>query len=480
MDVSDTKNTYPMSMIIAGLYLFSIGLATEAVQASLPLPVESLIIFLSLLGIVIAFLSDRLRLWIKQFVSRHLKLSPYDYGDIWATFSNHTSLITDQRSFCATVVKLISKIFDSLSVTIWLLDETHGTIRCAGSTMFTEAEAEKLTINNRATLTIADRINSAQAVVDSKTLLLHPLDKSDSGIESFLTSAHIDYVLPLFSGDDYLGFVSLGDRVQGHRLNDEDCRLLMTIAHQISSTLMNLKLADRLRDAKEMEAFQIVSAFFVHDLKNLAHRLSMMFRNMQIHFDSPEFREDALALMSRSVEKINAICSQLSVLGKKRAVSFEKVDLNELVSQLLESLTPSLNGRLVQRLEPVPDMTADPDQLKTVLTNLILNAQDAIDSNGRITVNTHWDNGWAVVAVSDDGCGISDTFMKGRLFKPFQTTKKHGSGIGLFQSKMIVEDHGGRIEVESEEGKGSTFRLLLPILEEKKVERTDPRSTIKE
>jgi signal transduction histidine kinase len=71
-------------------------------------------------------------------------------------------------------------------------------------------------------------------------------------------------------------------------------------------------------------------------------------------------------------------------------------------------------------------------------------------------------DGWVVLAVSDNGCGMSEAFMERSLFQPFHTTKQQGLGIGLFHSKMIVEAHRGKIEVESEEGKGSTFRVLLP------------------
>jgi signal transduction histidine kinase len=78
-------------------------------------------------------------------------------------------------------------------------------------------------------------------------------------------------------------------------------------------------------------------------------------------------------------------------------------------------------------------------------------------------VTTEQRNGWAVLAVSDNGRGMSKTFMEQLLFRPFQTTKSEGLGIGLFHSRTIVEAHNGRIEVESEEGKGSTFRVLLPV-----------------
>jgi len=104
----------------------------------------------------------------------------------------------------------------------------------------------------------------------------------------------------------------------------------------------------------------------------------------------------------------------------------------------------------------------DPEQLQKVLANLILNANEAVSTHGEIRVSTDWIDGWAVLSVADNGCGMAKAFMERSLFQPFQTTKSQGLGIGLFHSKMIVEAHRGQIEVESEEGKGSTFKVFLP------------------
>ena len=103
------------------------------------------------------------------------------------------------------------------------------------------------------------------------------------------------------------------------------------------------------------------------------------------------------------------------------------------------------------------------EQMLKVVTNLVLNATEAVSGKGQIRVETNRHNGWVVLAVADNGCGMSEEFLHRSLFRPFQTTKKKGLGIGMFQSKMIVEAHGGRIEVESEQGRGSTIRVLLPV-----------------
>ena len=129
----------------------------------------------------------------------------------------------------------------------------------------------------------------------------------------------------------------------------------------------------------------------------------------------------------------------------------------------LQELKGSFNGSIVEELQPLPKVSLDPEQIRKVFTNLMINANEALGNGGQIRVATRSRDGWVELAVSDDGCGMSPETMEECLFKPFKTTKKQGMGIGLFHSKMIVEAHKGRIEVESEVGVGSTFRVLLPI-----------------
>ena len=114
----------------------------------------------------------------------------------------------------------------------------------------------------------------------------------------------------------------------------------------------------------------------------------------------------------------------------------------------------------------MPKLWMDPEQMQKVVTNLTLNAKEALGGAGTIGIATEQENGWAVFSVSDTGCGMSREFVNRSLFRPFQTTKPQGTGIGLFQCRMIVEAHRGRIEVETELGKGTTVRVLLPLRQE--------------
>ncbi|MBM4308963.1 MAG: GHKL domain-containing protein, partial [Deltaproteobacteria bacterium] len=196
---------------------------------------------------------------------------------------------------------------------------------------------------------------------------------------------------------------------------------------------------------------------------NLASTLSLTLQNLPTHFDHPEFREDALRVMNQSVTKVNNMCRQLSMLSKKVELSKVETDLNKLVMGSLSCLNGDSSVSLIPEFLPIPRIWVDPDQIEKVVNNLLLNAKEALVNGGIIRVTTVQKEGWVIISINDSGCGMSKEFIQRSLFQPFKSTKKEGLGIGLYQSKMIVEAHKGHIEVESEEGKGTTFRVLLPI-----------------
>jgi putative PEP-CTERM system histidine kinase len=258
------------------------------------------------------------------------------------------------------------------------------------------------------------------------------------------------------------GVMLLGDRVGGVLFSLQDYDLLKCVGDQIAASLLNSQLSQKLLQAKELEAFQTMSAFFVHDLKNTASTLNLMVQNLPVHFDNPAFREDALRGIAKSGQHINNLIRRLSVLRHDLRIHPEVSDLNDLVSKVLASWKGAAGFQLAAELGSIPKFPFDAEQIHKVVTNLVLNASEAVPPNGRIRVQTSQSEGWVVLTVEDNGCGMAPEFLRGSLFRPFQTTKKEGFGIGMFQSKMIVEAHGGRMEVESQVSQGTTFRVLLP------------------
>jgi signal transduction histidine kinase len=182
-----------------------------------------------------------------------------------------------------------------------------------------------------------------------------------------------------------------------------------------------------------------------------------------VHFDDPAFREDALRGVGNTARRIDDMIARLSALRQRPDSNRVEADLNQLVSEALDRVNGTPSVELTRELQPLPRIFADREQIQSVVTNLVLNARDALGSGGRIQVRTENREGRVVLSVTDNGCGMSQVFLRESLFRPFQSTKKKGLGIGLFQSRAIVQAHGGGMHVESEEGKGTTFLVSLPV-----------------
>jgi putative PEP-CTERM system histidine kinase len=448
-------------VFIAGIYLFVVGILAKLISyfnGHHPFFIEALFVFFALLGLSVILLSNELRQRIKRFLYLHFQRPHYDYRKEWAEFTQCTSSRLNIEELCSSVVKMVSDTFGVSSVTIWLDDQKEEKIVLCGSTVFSKSQSQGLGIAREGSREIIHFVKNQRMPMD--------VDRSEVYLSvnpDFLREARIKYCVPLFAGNEFLGMMTLNNRLTNEEFSLEDLDFLKTIADQTAASLLNLKLSEDLRKAKEMEAFQTMSTFVVHDLKNLASTLSLTMQNLPIHFDNPDFRDDALRIIGQSVTKVNSMCNYLSMLGKKIELKKVETDVNMLINTCLTCLNGSTKVSLIQDLNLVSKVMIDPEQVQKVLMNLLLNANEAIGNGGKIQLTTEQRDGWVILSVSDNGCGISKEFMEKSLFRPFKTTKRQGIGIGLFQSKMIVEAHQGRIEVESEEGKGSTFRVYLPL-----------------
>jgi putative PEP-CTERM system histidine kinase len=456
------------TVLIAGIYLLIVGVAAKLIhyfEVESSIYLNAFLIFLAILGLSIILLSDRFRRRLKRFIGIHLKRSKYDYRKEWTEFAQATTSLMEIRDLCTAIVKKISKTFEALSVTLWLVDEKDEGLVMGGSTVLTDAQAKGIASLKREGKELIRIMREKQVTVDLGETKESGAKDLEEINPDFLKEARIRYCAPLTASGRFIGLLALDERVAYEPFTLADFDLFKTIADQTASMLLNLQLAENLREAKEAEAFQTISAFMMHDLKNLASSLSLTIQNLPIHFENPDFRQDALKIMEQGVTRINRMCNQLSELGKKIELNIVEADLNHLVKNSVYCINGSSTVKLVTDLQPLPHLMVDTEQIQKVMTNLILNANEAVGGTGEIRVTTEQKNRWAIFSVSDNGCGMSEEFVERSLFRPFKTTKKQGIGIGLYQSKMIVEAHKGRIEVESEEGRGSTFRVFLPLAE---------------
>lgn len=455
------------TVLLAGIYLLVVGIFAKIVTlvgGDAAFPVKAFLVLLSLVLLAVLLLSDRVRLFTRQWISRHFQRPLYDYRSVWRTFTEGTARCVEQADLCAAVTKLVSDIFQALSVTIWLVDERKEKLVFGASTSLSQSRADQLALQPA---DAADVIAALTAHPDSIDL-----DSSKEIWASSLRRTHPDefrekggnrVCVPMLATTELLGILVLGDRVGGVPFSVQDLDLLKSVGDQAAASLLNIQLSQRLSQAKQLEAFQAMSAFFVHDLKNTASTLSLMLQNLPVHYNDPQFREDALRGISKTVAHINDVISRLTVLRHELAVQAVDCDLNELVTETLKEQEKAPGIAFVKDLQPLPRLRLDPNQIQKVITNLVLNAREASSAGGHIRIETTRRNGWAVLGIADNGCGMTPEFIQKSLFRPFQTTKQKGIGIGMFHCKMIVEAHHGRIEVESAPGKGTAFRVLLPI-----------------
>jgi putative PEP-CTERM system histidine kinase len=453
-----------LTVILVGGYLFVVGVLAQFVAwtgGSASFQFQAFVVLLGFALLAVLLLSNRLRQRVGCFVSRHFKRPQYDFRQIWTRFTQCTSSVLDQPGLCAAAAKLISETFNVLSVNIWLFDE-QDRLTFAASTSRSEREANEAIPNLPglgADLTSIRGLSKPFDLEKAKGDYAESLRQISSS--QFRTGGN-RVCTPLWAGDRCIGVVILADRVGGVLYTVEELDLLKCMGDQIAVGLLNLRLTEEIMRGKELEAFQAMSAFFVHDLKNAASTLSLTLQNLPVHFDDPVFRQDALRGIGETANRINQLISRLGGL-RHLELKLVELDLNRLVTDALEALNGARGIKVVKELHLQSKLKVDPDQFGSVLTNLLLNARDAVESGGEVRIETSQSDSWAILSVADNGCGMGQEFLRTSLFRPFRTTKKKGLGIGMFQSKMVVEAHQGKIQVESEPGAGTTVRVMLPL-----------------
>ncbi len=452
--------------VLAGSYLILIAVLAKVMdrftgdENFVP---AAILVVLALVVLGALWLSDRVRSVIKRFVGRHFQRPKYDYRAIWETFREVTARQVAQPDLCRAVVKVVSDLFQAMSVTLWLVKEDKTGLVFGASTTLSRKEAQRLKLQPDQTTALIRAVEGHAAPFDLQStegdweLLLKGLHPDDLNIGGGGICA------PLLVRRELLGFLTIGHRFGETTYSTQDLDLLVSVSNEVAVSLHGLQLMEDLTHAKQLEAFQTMSAFVAHDLKNTSFKLALLLENLPTHFDNPAFRQDALQGISQAVSHLNLLIAHLRPLRNELEPKIVESDLNEIVIEALKGFRQAPRGELVKDLQPLPKVKVDPDQMRKVVTNLLLNARDAIGAHGTIRVETRLRARQAVLTVIDTGCGMTSEFIDGLLFRPFQTTKENGMGIGMFQCKKIVDAHQGKIEVESQPGKGTVFRVVLPL-----------------
>jgi putative PEP-CTERM system histidine kinase len=268
-------------------------------------------------------------------------------------------------------------------------------------------------------------------------------------------------VVPLIHQNGLEGFVVLDRPRADFQLNWEDCDLLKTVGRQAASALAQEEAAEALSQANQFEAFSKVAAFVAHDLKNVLGQLEMVSSNAARHKDNPAFVEDAFATVGNAVERLSHLLSQLR---GGEAGPAQDVDLAAAVERVLAAQPEGPARAALDGPAPGPVwVRADPNRLEPILGHLVQNAREATGEGGSVRVRLEPTATGAALEVTDDGEGMTEEFIRERLFRPFDTTKgRKGMGIGAYEIREFMKGLGGDVTVDSQPGAGTRFRLAFP------------------
>lgn len=401
--------------------------------------------------------SGRFRSRLKVFVSKHFFSYRYDYREEWLRITRTLSIESAIQSVQERTIMALADLVESPAGALWLHDESRGFVPAARWNMPAVDAVE------RSDGVLALFLKRSGWILSVAELRTNPERYGGLVLPDWLALFPSPWlVVPLMSGAELSGFVILATPRTSIDVDWEVRDLLKTASRQAASYLVQIRATEALLEARKFDAFNRMSAFVVHDLKNLVAQLSLMLMNARRHRENPEFQADMLATVEHVVGRMNALMLQLRT-GTEPVENPRQIDLSAIVRRVCAAKSDP-------RVSVDVDVTGAPlttfgheDRLTHVIGHLLQNAIDASPPLGRVSVRMETEERFAVIVVSDIGAGMTPEFVRERLFKPFQTTKSSGMGIGVYESTQYVAGLGGEVQIDSSPGKGTRVRVRLPL-----------------
>ncbi len=436
-------------LVAVGLYLIMIGLLGEGMQyfgVSFQRTVTVSFAFISGIVLLLLLLSQRFRREVKVALHKNFYQHKYDYRTQWLRFTEQISTSRSSDELLQRILAAYCDVFGTAGAALFLLEQNRG-----GYGMTASHDMKPMDVLIRPD-------NSLIRFMVERTWVVNVRDNNPGIMEenrAFFHDNQLSFVIPLFGAERMEGFIVLGRVIKDDEVYIyEDYDLMKTIARQASQAILHQRLSEQLTQAREVEAIGNIAAFVAHDLKNLVSNLSLIVENAGRFIQNPDFQQDMLVSLGNTVTKMQALIGRLKNLGDRDHYTARPVDLLELAgksARLASGAAVTVEGNSAV-------VMVDEQEMQNVIMNLLMNAIEASGPDKNVVVRVG-NLGNPFLAVHDQGHGMSADFMRKELFKPFRTTKKKGLGIGLYQCKQTVESFGGRIEVDSEEGVGTTFTI---------------------
>jgi putative PEP-CTERM system histidine kinase len=448
-----------ITLLSVGAYLIASSLIARLASrwGDIGLPVEALIFLLSTVILAALLLGTSFRHRARAWIRRNIFAGRYDYRHLWLEATERVRSSDPPAITAQALADIVRKALGVIDISVWTRLWNPNRLHL---------------LNRQGTLSESldtDVFDVLESILNiSEPLSVENLNSmpNASALKSFMEKTKASLLVPLSSSNLIAGVITVGADRSGRPHDWETREFLRILAGHAASEFHKLDLRSTLIAAKEDEAFRAFSTFVLHDLKNFASTLSLIAQNAPRHQNNPEFQKDAFLSVYDTAEKMKKLCNSLRAFSSTLAANKKLENLNQIVRSIADTLNAGIHEHLTFELAELQPVAVDAEEVGRVLQNLLLNAREAIGPNGTIIVKTADLGEKAEITVEDNGKGMSREFFEKELFVPFHTTKSNGLGIGLFQSKKIMEAHRGTISVDSEEGKGTRVALTFPVAKE--------------
>jgi putative PEP-CTERM system histidine kinase len=455
------------TLIFAGGYLLFLALGgyyVRVVGGDWGDALQVLFFTISLVFLVTLLLSRRIRSKLMVLISQNFFDYKYDYREEWLKMTRELADLSDEPPLPERVIRMLAGLVESNAGAIWLIGEQDAYILKAAVNLSTpkytmiDSDAELVRF-------FQDR----EWIVDLHEYKTDPVSYNLLEIPDAIAKTPDGWlIIPLYLGNELYGMALVGNPYARVELNWENFDLIKVVARQTTNLLAQADAQNRLSRAMQFEAVSKASAFMVHDLKTVIAQLSLLVKNAPKHRNNPAFIDDMINTTEHAVRKMSNLVDHIRKPATEDDSKQTPINLTRLVEELITHHQHRLPAPHLEGTTPEVMIRADSEQLRNVLGHLIQNAQDATPPDGEIVLNLKIAKGNVVLFIQDTGSGMTEEFISGQLFKPFESTKGlTGMGIGAYQAREYVQRIGGNIDVTSEPGLGSCFSVRIPLAEPK-------------
>ena len=417
------------------------------------------LLFVALLLLSLLGFSRSMRAKFRVVVSKNFFSYRYDYREEWLRFTTTLSAQNESSELGRHVIKGLADMVESPAGALWLRDPSGRFFAQAACWNMPSCVATE-----DADSALCRFLRNSGWVIDLEEYRSQPGRYAGLEVPDWIAEvANAWLLVPLCTGQQMNGFVVLATARTRIDLNWEINDLLKTAGQQAGAFIGQMQATEALLEARKFDAFNRMSAFVVHDLKNIVAQLALMLKNAERHRNNPEFQSDMISTVEHSLERMRQLMMQLSESATPVS-SPRGIDLVDVIRRI--QTAKSRQGRTID-LELCDKLVArgHEERVERVIGHLVQNALDATNDGGRVRIRLARHDGKALIEVDDNGQGMAPEFVRDRLFKPFQTTKPEGMGIGAYESFQYVHELGGTVRVDSEIDVGTQVRLLLPLFD---------------